>query len=479
MCETLNNPGCGRPSDRPQGSTGRFEEVPIKPRSARGFGRVAVVAAATTLAGGWPQAGVAQETGREGAPRPLPTVAIHPRHVEWTTALPCSFHASEYANLHAKVSGYLARQAVDIGDRVTKGQVLVEIDAPEALQEVNRCRAALGQAEAQAKLAKARVEGASAEQKAAEAAMQQGTAELQKLSSARGYRDKSYARIAELARRQAVEPRLVDEEEEKRTSAIAAETAGQAAVALARAQLTAAQAKVAQEQAEAEAALANVEVVRQQLGQAQTLAGYTKIAAPCDGVITRRTYHQGDFIRSADNSASEPILSIARTDAMRVVVQVPDADMPGLDRGDPASIEVAALGFRMQGAVARSAEVEDPVTHTMRAEIDLPNPGGRLRAGMTGTATITLVPAREAILIPASAVFVADGAGYCFRVVDGRAARTRIKVGAAVRRSAEIVEGLKDGDVVIRDAQGVRDGEPVTPRPAADTTEGPPSAPNG
>jgi RND family efflux transporter MFP subunit len=425
------------------------------------------------LVGGWRQGAAAQQPSREDAPRPLATIAVHPRHVEWTTTLPCSFHAAEYANLYAKVSGYLARQTVDIGDRVAHGQTLAEIDAPEAVQEVRRCRAALAQSEAQAKLAGARVEGAAADQKAAEAAVQQGTAELQKLSSARLYRDKSYARIAGLARQQAVQQELVEEEEEKRSSALAAEAGGQAAVVSARAQLAAAQAKVAQAQAEAEAARANVQVIREQLGEAETLAAYTKITAPCDGVITRRTYHLGDFIRSAAGGASDPILSIARTDAMRVVIQVPEADMPVLDPGDPASIEVTALGLRLQAAVARSAEVEDPATHTMRAEFDVPNPSGRLRAGMTGTATITLVPAREAILIPASAVVVAEGAGYCFRVVDGRAARTRIKVGAAARKSAEIVEGLKDGDVVIRDAEGVRDGELIAPRPVADVIESP------
>jgi RND family efflux transporter MFP subunit len=436
-----------------------------------------VVVVASMLVGGGRRTPAAQAPGREGTPRPVPTIAIHPRPLEWTTSLPCSFHASEYANLHAKVSGYLAKQSVDIGDRVAQGQVLVEIDAPEAVQEVQRCRAALAQSEAQAKLARARIEGAAAEVKAAEAAVEQSSAELQKLSSARMYRDKSYARVAGLARQQAVQRELVDEEEEKRSSAIAAETAGQAAVVSARAQLGAAQAKVAQAQAEAEAARANVQVVMQQLGQAETMAAYTKIVAPCDGVITRRSYHEGDFIRSAASSTSEPILSVARTDAMRVVFQVPEADMPVLDRGDPASIEVTALGLRLQAAVARLAEAEDPVTLAMRAEIDVPNPSGRLRAGMTGTVTITLVGARQAIVIPASAVFVADGVAYCFRAMDGRAIRTRIKIGAAARCSAEIVEGLKDGDAVIRDAEGVRDGEPITPRPVGDAAEGSAGAP--
>jgi RND family efflux transporter MFP subunit len=405
----------------------------------------------------------------ESGPRKVETITIRRRHVEWTTTQPFSIHASEYANLAAKVSGYLSKQIVDIGDRVAKGQVLAEIDAPEVVKGVDRARAELAQAEAEAKLAKTKIESARADRQIAEAAVARSEAELQKLAYDRAYREKEYNRVAALYQRQAIDQKLVDEEENKRGAAFASETAGKAAVATARAQVAAATARVDQASAEAEAAQANVQVAREKLAEAGVMAGYTKITAPFDGVITHRTYHVGDFVRAAVISGGgEPILTVARTDKMRIVTQVPDADMPLLDRGDPAAIEVAGLGLRIEATVSRTAEVEDPATHTMRAEIDLPTPGGRLRAGMFGTVTITLVPPSETIVIPTSAIVVADGVGYCFRVEGGRAVRTRIKVGAAALRRAEVLDGLKEGDVVVLDAAGIADGQPVVPAPARD-----------
>jgi RND family efflux transporter MFP subunit len=417
-------------------------------------------------------------TDGESGPRKVETITIRRRHVEWTTTQPFSVHASEFANLAAKVSGYLGKQVVDIGDRVSKGQVLVEIDAPEVVKAVDRARAELAQAEAQAKLAKTGIDSARANRQVAEAAVTRTEAELQKLAYDRAYRDKEYNRVAALYQRQAIDQKLVDEEENRRGAAYAAESAGKAVVATARAQVAAATAQVDQASAAAEAAQANVAVAREKLAEAGVLAGYTKVTAPFDGVITHRAYHVGDFVRAAViGGGGEPILTIARTDKMRLVTQVPDAELPLLDRGDPAIIEVAGLGLRIEATVSRTAEVEDPATHAMRAEIDLPTPGGRLRAGMFGTVTITLVPPGEAIVIPTSAIVVADGVGYCLRVEGGRAVRTRVKVGAAARRRAEVLDGVREGDVVVLDAAGIADGQPVEPAPERERGREPSAAP--
>ncbi len=86
---------------------------------------------------------------------------------------------------------------------------------------------------------------------------------------------------------------------------------------------------------------------------------------------------------------------------MRVVVQVPDLDVPLLDAGDKATVVVDALKTSpFEGVVARLAKSEDPTTRTMRVEIDLPNPDGRLVEGMYGRATIELQPPTEHLLHP-------------------------------------------------------------------------------
>jgi RND family efflux transporter MFP subunit len=378
---------------------------------------------------------------RDDGPRKVKTFVIHRRPVEWRATQDFSVHPSELANLYANVSGYLARQTVDIGDRVAKDQLL---------------------AEAQAKQAGVRIRGAEADQKAIEASIPQAEAEAQKLAAERAFREKEYNRIAGLARQNALEPRLVDEEEKRRESAISADVSGRAAVTVARAKAEAARVGVDQAAADHDAALANVRVAKEKLAEARILVAYTQILAPYDGVIIARNYHLGDFIRSgATGGSSQPILTVARTEKMRVVIQVPGSYLPLLNSGDPAVIQVAGLGVPLQGQITRTTGVVDPATNLTRAEIDLATPGGRIRPGMTGKATIVLEPPHEAVIIPTSAIAYGDGATSCFRVENGRAVRTNVTIGSAALQQAEILDGIKEGDIVILDADGLQDGQPI------------------
>ena len=76
---------------------------------------------------------------------------------------------------------------------------------------------------------------------------------------------------------------------------------------------------------------------------------------------------------------------------VRVVVAVPGADAPRLRVGTEASIKLDALpGQVFKGKVARTAGALDPSKRTLRVEIDLPNPGGKVFPGMSGTVALAL-----------------------------------------------------------------------------------------
>jgi multidrug efflux pump subunit AcrA (membrane-fusion protein) len=104
---------------------------------------------------------------------------------------------------------------------------------------------------------------------------------------------------------------------------------------------------------------------------------------------------------------------------MKVVVNVPDRDAPFLDKGDPVKVETDAVeGRKFVGGIARTAFAEDPVTRSLRAEIDLDNSDGRLRPGQAGRVTISL-RARDILAIPVTALFeapVARDGGLLSRV---------------------------------------------------------------
>jgi RND family efflux transporter MFP subunit len=119
---------------------------------------------------------------------------------------------------------------------------------------------------------------------------------------------------------------------------------------------------------------------------------FANITAPFDGIITQRGYAVGDFIRSADNRGNDaPVFTIQRTDHLRVLIAVPERDVPFIAAGLAADLEIDAFPNKSwAGKIARSAGAIDRKTGTMMVEIDLPNPTGSIVPGMTGRAAIRL-----------------------------------------------------------------------------------------
>src|SRR5437870_3197623 len=102
--------------------------------------------------------------------------------------------------------------------------------------------------------------------------------------------------------------------------------------------------------------------------------------APFDGIITQRNFYPDATIRAAGEKGGQtPLLTIQRTDVMRVVVQIPDSEARYADPGDTAYVEIDAFrGAKFEAKVSRIADTEDTQTRLMRVEIDLPNPQGRI-----------------------------------------------------------------------------------------------------
>jgi RND family efflux transporter MFP subunit len=388
------------------------------------------------------------------------------------TVQPGTVQSYESVQLFAEVSGYLKKQAVDIGDRVKKDQVLVELDVPELDKQVEKWEASLNHAKAHVRLTRARVTAAQAEWEAAKAMIPQAQATLDSAVAMRKFRQKQLLRMEQLFRQQAVDERLVDEKEDQQDAALATERAGTASVVSARSQEAAAAAKVEQARADVADAEAQVLVAQAELDRARVMVRFAAIHSPFDGVITKRALFPGDFVRSAKEGGQVPLLSVDRTDKVRVVVQVPDRDVPYTDPGDPATVEIDALpGQEFHGVVSRTASSEDPQTRLMRVEIDLPNPDGKLRQGMYGRVSITLDQApRDAVTVPSSClVGKADkGEGAVYVVREGKAYLTPVRVGMDNGIQAEVLKGLApDEEVVNNPPGGVGDGVEVDKSSAA------------
>ncbi|MFO0952527.1 MAG: efflux RND transporter periplasmic adaptor subunit [Isosphaeraceae bacterium] len=462
------------PSSR-AGSRPALARLRFRPRLGPALAVVVGLSLAAGLAfpGVWGDAGRPVPThatvaaAQESAPPHVDVVRPARGGVRRLTMQPGSVHAYESVDLYAKASGFLKSQKVDIGSPIKQGETLAQIEAPELLQDVQETSAAVEQAVSQAEQAASRVVTAEAEKEAADAEVGQAESDNERLASRRVLAEKQYERIRGLHARNAIDMKLVDEHQQEMESARAAERTGHAAVKTARAHAAAAAAKVVQAKCDVTEARAAVRVAEARRERAKVLAQYTRITAPFDGVVTRRTFHPGAFIRSAAYGTPEPLLTVMRTDRMRVVIQVPDLDVHLLDVGDRATVAVDALkGREFAGKVSRLGKSEDPTTRTMRAEVDLDNPDGLLVEGMFGRATIELNAPTDRLTVPAACVVGhADrGKAAVFVVREGKARRIPVTLGNDDGASVEVLTGLGPDDaVIVRPAANLDDGTPVTP----------------
>jgi RND family efflux transporter MFP subunit len=358
----------------------------------------------------------------------------------------------EQTVLSGRVPGYVdyLPPEIDIGKSVTRGEKLVGIAVPDL--------------EAQKKLREALLEQAKKQKVQAEEARLVGAKELleaekQELRYAADYKlaKATHARIAELARQRATQPERVEEVERQLDSAQAAWDAQKANIETRRAKLKLLDADI-------EAAQARILVAEAEVASLDVMVNFATIRAPYDGIITKRWVDRGalTFVTTSQD-AGVRLLTLMRTDTVRVLVDVPERDVPFI-KDNQVTLRIPALadkvpGGEFQGRVALLAGSLDPNTRTMRAEIHFKNPDRHLKPGMYGKATVYLEKRYNVLTLPSTALVrrgdkieVAYIAG-----IDG--ATPEIEKPGIVKRT-EVELGLDDGQIVeIKQREGSLTGD--------------------
>ncbi len=378
-----------------------------------------------------------------------------------TTREPGQIEAYESTDILAKIAGYIGELTVDIGDRVETGQVLIELDVPEVEADVVRKQAHLEQDQAEKRMTAALVDVAEAAVATAEARVVEAQAAVRRTEAEVKRWESEFQRIDQLVREQAITDSLRDETRSKLEAARAAREETSAQVQLAEAALLQSKAERAKTQTDVEVAEAHVQFAEADVRYARALASYVKVVAPYDGIVTHRHVDTGHL--TDPNGARDPLLTIARTDRVRISIGVPEADAPYVEPGDRAELRIQVLGNRLfEGTVTRIAYALDRETRTLRAEIDLENPEGVLRPGLYAYVSIIAEEREDALTLPRAAILSEDGASYCFVVQDGQAHRRPIEVGLRERDLVEVVSGLEEREqVVAANPEGLTDGQAV------------------
>lgn len=378
------------------------------------------------------------------------------------TTQPARIEAYEETPLYAKLAGYVGEVHVDIGDPVKKGQPLVTLQIPELGNEVAQKEALLAQAEAEVELAAANVDAVKAAAETAEAQVVEAQAGVGRTKAEFDRWTAEFSRIEQLAASGSVTQKLVDETRNQRSAADASRAESAAAVQSAEASAREAKAMIAQAEADTAAAAARLGVAKADLARAKTMLGYAEISAPFDGVITSRSIDTGHFVQPAGGGA-KPLLVVARTDKVRVFLDVPEMDAGMVDVGDPAILHVQALKNKeLKAAVTRTSWSLDVSNRSLRAEVDVPNDNSLLRPGMYATGVIELDRRPDVLTLPVTAVVRRSNDSYCCVIENGKIAQRELQLGLRSGPDIEVIGGVdQSSTVVLIRPEGLSDGQAV------------------
>jgi RND family efflux transporter MFP subunit len=234
-------------------------------------------------------------------------------------------------------------------------------------------------------------------------------------------------------------------------------------------------ARQALEDAEArfDAAQAQIDLSKAQAAQAQARLdelqinlSNTRIQSPVDGYVGSRRLDPGAFV-----GTNSSFLSVVDIHFVRLVANLVERDLRRVGIGMAASVDVDAYpGEVFAGKVARLAPVLDPATRTAQMEVEIPNPGARLKPGMYARVRFVVAQRAGAIVVPRNALVDVDGTRGVFLAVEKVARFSPVQLGILDGEVAEALSGVAEGDrVVTVGSLALKDGDPIVIPGAGET----------
>ena len=182
------------------------------------------------------------------------------------------------------------------------------------------------------------------------------------------------------------------------------------------------------------------------------------IKAPFSGTVGLRTASTGDYVKDGQD-----IVNLEKTDPIKVDFKVPEIFQSKINVGQALSVALDALpGQAFTGKVFAVNPQLDTNGRAVVLRAQMDNRRGVLKPGMFARVRLTLADTGEAVVVPEQAVAMQGEDQIMFKVIDGRAMRTKVEVGQRRDGKVEIVEGVSGNDtIVIAGWQRLRDGAAV------------------
>jgi multidrug efflux pump subunit AcrA (membrane-fusion protein) len=334
--------------------------------------------------------------------------------------------------LSSRVTGSVIALNAREGDRVRRGQTLIEIDGRDLAAQVQKAQAGLNEAEQALDETERSISGARSAKAAAEANRELAAA--------------TFNRYRMLLERRSVSQQEFDEVRAKRR--------------VAEAEADRAEKMLQTMEAKKRQALARIDQAKADISSARIYAGYTKITSPIDGIVTSR---QTDIGQMAAPGA--PLLTVEDSTRYRLEATVEESRIAGVKLNQQVTAVIDALGDQaIEGRVAEIVPASDPSSRSFTVKIDLPADGQKLhlRSGLFGRARFPSGQ-KQALTIPRRAIVERGQLIGVFVVDDAGIARMRlVKTGKSFDDRVEILSGLGEGErIVTGGAQSLTDGSRV------------------
>ncbi len=369
--------------------------------------------------------------GKQPSSTPIPTALVAPAargDLARTLTVAGQFQPYQEVELHAKVSGYIRRINVDIGDRVHTGEVIATLEVPELNAQVAGSQAAIRHSQAEIERAQNQVALAEANYVAIHIGK---------------------TRLAEVAKQR---PGLIAEQE--LDDSLAKDLDAQAKINVAKSVLNAAKEQL--------------DVSRADSQRVTAMQGYSVVTAPFNGVVTMRYADVGSLIQAGttSNTQSMPVVKVAQSDLLRLRMPVPEKDVPYIQVGGTVQVKVQATGKTFTGNIVRFTRELDVSTRTMLVEVDVPNTDQTLSTGMFAEASIVLQQQNNVLTVPESAVMKNEAQPYVLFVdANHHVGKIPVTLGIQSADRIAILSGLTEKQsVIVSGQENYQIGQQVLPK---------------
>lgn len=389
--------------------------------------RIALVAVVGLAAAGCSKSETAQAHAREGTPKAIQAEPVRQDSVKRTVDVVGTLAAVDEVTISSEADGKVAKILADLGDRVSAGQLLVQLDNEKQQYTVAQQQAALARTLAQY--------GAPDSEHLPEL---EDTPDARRANADLVQATQAYDRASELFKRTLISQQALDD--------------AKAALQSKRAIYNSAIQNAKNLRASIQASEATMKLAGRQLRD-------TEIRAPFDGFVQKRFVNMGELVKT-----QMPVMAIVQLDPLKVTAEIPEKMAPWINAGQAVDLKVDAYQDRsFTGKVSRISPAVNTATRAFPFEALVPNKDAVLKPGTFARVHIESGKVDSVLTVPYAALQYRYGVNRVFVVTGDKLVIRELSVGERVGDRIEVMSGVKAGErVAITDVDSLNDGAPIT-----------------